>query len=193
MTETERIGGFGSIAALFGRIAVTDATAAALSPEEGVSRAVAMLRDAAARGGCVYFIGNGASQSISSHMSADLTKNGRIRALAFTDPSLLTCIGNDLGYERVFAEPLARVARSGDVLVAISSSGSSPNILAAVSVARAAGCGIVTLSGFAPDNPLRGGGDVNFHVPSHDYGEVEVVHHGICHRIADEVAAGGPA
>lgn len=149
-----------------------------------------MLRESRDSAAAVFFIGNGASQAISSHMAADLTKNGRLKAIAFTDPSLLTCVGNDLGYEQIFAEPLRRWAAAGDVLVAISSSGASPNILEAVRVARENGLAVVTLSGFAADNPLRGAGDVGFYAPSRNYGDVEVVHHAICHCIVDRVVGG---
>ncbi len=181
---------FAGLTALFGRIEASTASGP-VAPGEALETAAGLIQAAAEAGGGVFFIGNGASQAIASHMSADLTKNGRLRAVAFTDPSLLTCVGNDLGYDEVFAEPLRTHARAGDVLVAISSSGASANILAAVGAARQTGCSVVTLSGFAQDNPLRGSGDVDFYVPSDVYGLVEVVHHGICHALADIVIGTG--
>jgi D-sedoheptulose 7-phosphate isomerase len=118
-------------------------------------------------------------------MATDYSKNGGIRSLAMNDSSMLTCLGNDLGYDRVFAKQIELHARSGDLLIAISSSGSSPNILNAVDAAKAAGCIIVTLSGFKPDNPLRGKGEVNFYIASDRYGFVEIGHLTICHAILD--------
>jgi len=87
----------------------------------------------------------------------------------------------------VFEKPVEMFADEGDVLIAISSSGRSSNILAAVDRARQKACAIVTLSGFDSDNPLRRKGDVNFYVPSHSYGFVEISHLVLCHYIADQI------
>jgi D-sedoheptulose 7-phosphate isomerase len=133
----------------------------------------------------IIFIGNGGSAGIASHLAIDFSKNGGLRALAFNDPSALTCLGNDLGYENVFAKQLEFHARPGDLLVAISSSGRSPNILAAVKMARARDCKVVTFSGFAEENELRKTGDINFFVRSGEYGFVEVSHLALCHAVLD--------
>jgi D-sedoheptulose 7-phosphate isomerase len=105
--------------------------------------------------------------------------------MAFNDVSALTCIGNDLGYDSVFSTQLGFHARAGDLLIAISSSGRSKNILAAVTVARERHCGIVTFSGFAEDNALRRLGDINFYLRSELYGFVEVGHLSLCHAVLD--------
>src|SRR6185295_3206162 len=110
------------------------------------------------------FVGNGGSAGICSHLAIDFSKNGGLRSLAFNDPSALTCLGNDLGYENVFAKQIDFHGRPGDLLIAISSSGRSPNILSAVAKARERECSVVTLSGFGDDNGLRRTGDVNFYV-----------------------------
>lgn len=136
-------------------------------------------------GNKVMFIGNGGSAGIASHAAIDYTKNGGIRATAFNDGMALTCLGNDLGYESVFAKQIEMHARPGDLLVAISSSGQSANILRGVVAARAAGCSVLTLSGFKPDNPLRRLGDVNLYVPSAEYGFVEISHLALIHAILD--------
>ena len=135
----------------------------------------------------LMFIGNGASQAISSHMSTDFWKTGGIRAIAFTDCSLLTCIGNDFGYDDIFGKPIEMFADQGDILVAISSSGRSPNIINGVNAARKKNCSVITLSGFSSDNPLRTLGDMNFYVPAEAYGPVEILHHSICHCILDAI------
>lgn len=137
--------------------------------------------------GRVFFIGNGASAAIASHMAADWLKAGGMAAQCFNDGALTTCLANDLGYENVFSTPIAAHAREGDLLVAISSSGESENIIRGVDAADCLGCYVVTLSGKKPDNRLRKLGDVSFYVPSDHYGTVEVCHHAICHAILDLV------
>lgn len=153
--------------------------------EEAIDWAIASARKTCELGNKLIFIGNGGSSAIASHMATDYSKNGKLRAMAFNDSATLTCLGNDLGYENVFATQLDWHARPGDLLIAISSSGKSPNILKAVKVARARECSIFTLSGFEADNPLRTMGDVNIHVPSNEYGFVEIIHLSICHCILD--------
>ena len=139
----------------------------------------------------IYFIGNGGSAAISSHMAADFLKNGGIAAQCFNDGALTTCLANDLGYDQVFAKPMSMHGRQDDLLVAISSSGKSPSILNAAQLARDLRMRIITLSGFAADNPLHQMGDVNFYIPSSKYGVVEVCHHAICHAILDAVIDAG--
>jgi D-sedoheptulose 7-phosphate isomerase len=108
-----------------------------------------------------------------------------VAAMCLNDPSALTGIGADHGYDQVFSRQLAAYGRSGDYLIAISSSGQSANILNAVSVARTNGLGILTLSGFKPENPLRRAGDLNLYVDSKEYGFVEIAHLALCHAVLD--------
>jgi D-sedoheptulose 7-phosphate isomerase len=136
-------------------------------------------------GNKVMFIGNGGSMGIAMHMAVDFSKNGGMRATAFGDSAVLTAVGNDLGYENVFARQIEWHGRAGDVLIAISSSGKSPSILNGVQTAHSQGGKVVTFSGFRDDNPLRKAGDVNFYVRSMQYGFVEVAHQAILHAILD--------
>lgn len=136
-------------------------------------------------GNKLMFIGNGGSAGICSHMAIDYSKNGGIRSTAFNDGAALTCLGNDLGYENVFAKQVDLHARPGDMLIAISSSGKSTNIIKAVDVARERGCFVLTLSGFGADNPLRTFGDMNLYVDSMEYGFVEISHLALCHAVLD--------
>lgn len=129
----------------------------------------------------VYMIGNGASASMASHFAADLAKNGRLHTQVFSDLSLITAISNDIGYEHVFAEPLRRRGQRGDLLVAISSSGRSPNILAAIDVADELEISVVTLSAKDAANPLRKRGDLNLYVPATTYGLAETAHAAALH------------
>lgn len=129
----------------------------------------------------VYMIGNGASASMASHFAADLAKNGRLHTQVFSDLSLITAISNDMGYEHVFAEPLRRRGQRGDLLVAISSSGRSPNILAAIDVADQLEMSVVTLTAKDATNPLRKRGDLNLYVQATTYGLAETAHAAALH------------
>jgi D-sedoheptulose 7-phosphate isomerase len=137
-------------------------------------------------------IGNGGSASIANHIAVDLWKNGGVRAISFSDSSLLTCVGNDFGYPFVFEKPVSMFADEGDVLIAISSSGRSENILRGVEAARGRGCSVFTMSGFDENNPLRSMGDTNYYVPSDSYGFVEITHLALCHCISDIVTGRNP-
>ncbi|MDP3182537.1 MAG: SIS domain-containing protein [Desulfobaccales bacterium] len=178
---------FAGLKATLDAIAVTDRQGNPLDFFLGMDRAAALIRERTGAGNKLMFIGNGASAAISSHMATDFWKNGDMRAVAFNDGVLLTCISNDWGYEQVFAKPIDKFADPGDILIAISSSGQSPNILRGVEAARRQGCSSLTLSGFKPDNPLRSLGDYNFYVPANQYGPVEILHHAVCHCILEAI------
>jgi D-sedoheptulose 7-phosphate isomerase len=167
------------------RVEVSDLEGAALSQGEALTTIIGWARATHADGRKLMFIGNGGSAGICSHMATDYSKNGNIRSLAFNDGAMLTCLGNDLGYENVFAKQIDLHAAPGDLLIAISSGGKSKNILEGVATARRKGCRVVTLSGFGGDNPLRKLGDINFYLGSDQYGYVEIGHLAICHAILD--------
>ena len=124
----------------------------------------------------IFFVGNGGSAAIASHMATDWSKNAKIPARALNDPATLTMAANDYGYQEVFAWQLRQYCTPSSGLVCISSSGRSPNILAAADEGLAQGGTVVTLSGFSPDNPLRTRGHANFYVESRDYNVVELTH-----------------
>jgi D-sedoheptulose 7-phosphate isomerase len=163
----------------------SDRQGAALPLHQAFERVRGAARAAHAAGNTITFVGNGGSAAIASHLAIDFSKNGGMRARALNDGAALTCLGNDLGYEHVFAKQIEWHARPGDLVVAISSSGRSANILNAVEAARARDCTITTFSGFREDNELRRAGDVNFYVRSGQYGFVEVAHLALCHAILD--------
>ena len=135
----------------------------------------------------VFLIGNGASASMASHVAADLAKNARLHTEVFSDLSLITAIANDMSYEEVFAEPLRRRMKEGDMLVAISSSGQSANVLRAVQEAKNIGGFVVTLSAMRPENTLRSRGHLNFYVPAGTYGIAETCHAAILHHWIDKM------
>lgn len=172
---------------LFLKIEVSAAGGKAISCEKAITRITDLIITQAKKGNKIILIGNGGSASIASHITTDLLKNAKIPTIAFNDPSLLTCLGNDLGYEYVFQKPIHMLAKKGDILFSISSSGKSENILNATREAKKKGCFLITLSGFGKKNPLRRLGDINFYIPSDSYGYVEITHLAICHCIADKI------
>jgi D-sedoheptulose 7-phosphate isomerase len=156
-----------------------------MTPKAGFEWVSEHALKAQASGNKMILIGNGGSAAIASHQAIEFLKNGGIRALALNDGASLTALANDFGYANVFAEQIKMIGQSGDLLIAISSSGQSTNILKGVEVARKTGISVVTFSGFKPDNLLRGKGDVNFYVASDQYGFVEIAHHALIQAILD--------
>ena len=176
---------FKDLARLFSKIAVTAEHGNALNFDKAIKKIIKEITARNKEGNKVIIIGNGGSAAIANHISTDLLKNAHIAAIAFSDPSLITCVSNDLGFEYIFEKPISLLAHKADTLFSISSSGKSRNILGATNVARTKGCFVVTFSGFDEDNALRGLGNINFYVPSGSYGFVEITHTAICHYIVD--------
>jgi len=156
-----------------------------LAQDVAVTEFITRVRAIHADGGRIWFIGNGGSAAIASHMANDFTKNGGIRSITVSDAAVLTCLANDFGYEQVYAKALELQAGPKDGVVAISSSGNSPNIINAVASARRIGCWVTTLTGFKASNALRPLGDLNFHIESDNYGTVEVGHLILLHGLLD--------
>jgi D-sedoheptulose 7-phosphate isomerase len=176
---------FQQLAHVLEHVSCTGPEGVSLSRSEAYDRALNLSLEATSAGNKLMFIGNGGSAAIASHMAIDFSKNGKMPAMCFNDGAALTCLGNDYGYEEVFAQQVRFHARPGDVLFAISSSGKSENILRAVGVAQQSDCHIITMSGFLADNPLRSMGELNFHVDVCDYGLVEVAHTALIHAIVE--------
>lgn len=133
----------------------------------------------------LYIVGNGGSASVAAHAVTDFFNVAKIRATTLHESSLLTCMANDFGYENAVARMLGQLLNSGDMVIAISSSGNSLNMRNAASVASQCGAYVVTLTGFSVDNPLRQLGHTNIWLDSEDYGFVEIGHQFILHNIAD--------
>jgi D-sedoheptulose 7-phosphate isomerase len=139
----------------------------------------------------VFTLGNGGSSSTASHMAADLAKNTigpnmrRFRITSLTEnAAVLTALANDLGYENVFSEQLVNLIRAGDVLVVVSASGESPNVLKAIRYAQERSAEVIGLLGF-DGGAAAGLVDNAVVVPSHDYGIVEDVHLMINHMLVE--------
>lgn len=156
-----------------------------VSLDDGAKRAVEMILQVKGSSRKMMLIGNGGSAAIASHMQNDLCDGAGVRAMNFYDLPLLTAVSNDHGYESVFERPVDVWVDAGDLLLAVSSSGQSHNILRAVRLCVSRGCRIMTFSGFRADNPLREMGDLNFYVPSDVYGCVELVHAALGHFLTD--------
>jgi D-sedoheptulose 7-phosphate isomerase len=139
----------------------------------------------------VFVVGNGGSSSTASHMAADLAKNTigpnmrRFRIMSLNEnAAIVTALANDLGYENVFSEQLTSLVGAGDVLIAVSASGNSPNILNAMEYARSRSAEVVGLLGFDGGRAV-GLADLAIVVPSSDYGIVEDLHLVINHMLVD--------
>ena len=176
---------FAALGRMAGQTLASDVKGEAMSTSDYVDASIARIRAAGASGNKLMIVGNGGSASIASHMTVDFSKNAGIPTIAFNDAIMMSALGNDLGADQIFAKPIAMYGKPDDVVLAISSSGNSDNIVEAVWSARNVGCHVITMSGFRPDNRLRKLGDLNLYVPSHEYGFVELTHLAFCHAIVD--------
>jgi len=184
MTVTEYLG---SVAAC----SLTVEASTGLGPltlDGGMMAAVAMLDSMRKQQGEVHLVGNGGSAAIVAHAQNDFVKAAHTRARVHQDIPLQSALSNDCGYEVAWAKSLNMLMRTGDVLIAVSSAGESASIINAVAAARKKHAMVITLSGFEPTNRLRQLGDLNFYVPSDEYGHVELTHAALLHHITDEVA-----
>jgi D-sedoheptulose 7-phosphate isomerase len=138
----------------------------------------------------VILIGNGGSAAIASHVTVDLTKAANIRAINFNEGSFLTCFSNDYGYEHWAEKAIEFYADKGDLVILISSSGQSENIINAAIKAKKMGLGLITFSGFQSSNPLRSLGDINLWVDSEHYNAVETAHQSWLLSVVDYIVEG---
>jgi D-sedoheptulose 7-phosphate isomerase len=178
-------GYFAAFSRLLDQVEVTSNPSARLAIDDAVNHVVDLIVSAKGSGAKVFLVGNGGSAAIVSHMQNDLCKMVGVRAMVFTEGPLLTATANDDGYHSVFHRPVELWAEAQDLLIAVSSSGESENIVRAAMAAKAKGCRLVTMTGFQPANRLRQLGDVNVYVPASAYGFVETAHALIAHCVTD--------
>jgi D-sedoheptulose 7-phosphate isomerase len=178
-------GYFAAFSRLLDEVEITTDPGELVSVDDGIGLVVDAIVSVKGAGGKVLLIGNGGSAAIAGHMQNDLCKTIGVRAMVFTEASLLTATANDDGYHTVFQRPVDLWAESDDLLIAVSSSGESENIVRAAAAARAKQCRLVTFSGFRPTNRLRQLGHVNVYVPASTYGFVETAHALITHCVTD--------
>lgn len=160
-------------------------------PIERVEEMSEALYRAYTDGKQVFVLGNGGSASTASHMAADLGKNTigpnmrRFRIMSLNDNiPLITALANDLGYENMFAEQLQSLIQPGDVLIVISGSGRSPNVLRAMEYARTCSAEVIALLGF-DGGPAEDLADLSVRIDSSDYGVVEDAHLIINHILVE--------
>jgi D-sedoheptulose 7-phosphate isomerase len=170
---------------LISAMEIKNAAGEKLSLDEGGKAALDLIRETKKKKAKAVVVGNGGSAAIASHMQNDLCKAVGMRSLVFTEQPLLTALANDDGYQTAYETLMNLWAEPDDLLIAISSSGRSENILRAAAAARTAGGRIITMSGFAADNRLRSLGDVNFYIPSDSYGHVEMAHAALSQFLTD--------
>ena len=166
-------------------VEVTNREGLSISHGESTDTLCEMSRSIRKNGRQQFICGNGASAAFASHMTLDWSKNAGVSTRCFSDAALLTAVINDAGADELFALPLRCHAGAGDLLVTVSSSGNSPNIVNALRAGRELGMTIVTLSGLKPDNASRTLGDLNLYVPAKTYGIVECVHQILLHSWLD--------
>lgn len=157
---------------------------------EALSHATRLLDGAIRRGATIFACGNGGSAAIANHLLCDFLKGistgGTLKPRVVTLSSsteLITAIANDIGVEDIFAYPIRSLGQKGDVLIAISSSGQSPNVVRAVETAKAQQMSVIALTGFSGGLSAELA-DVSIHVDADNYGVVEDVHQSIMHIMA---------
>lgn len=154
---------------------------------EGLLAATRLVLAARMAGGKVVVVGNGGSAAISSHVSVDFTKAANVRSVNFNEADLLTCYSNDYGYENWVTEALRSFCDPRDLVILISSSGESNNIINAASYCNKNGIDLVTFSGFHKSNRLRKLGKINLFCDSESYNVVETAHQTWLLSIVDSI------
>ena len=152
-----------------------------VKPDENIvdllEKVAELLENVNDEGKKILIFGNGGSAAIASHFSVDLTKNAGLRCINCNEADLITCFSNDYGFERWVEKAVDFYGDEGDLLIVISSSGSSENMLNGIKAARNGNFrAVVTLSGFEQDNHLRQLGDINLWINSKAYNFVENIH-----------------
>ena len=141
-----------------------------------INQSVELIKKRTSSNSTLFLIGNGGSSSISSHVSVDFAKSAKIKSLTFNNANLITCFANDFGYENWAKEAIKTFCTIDDILILISSSGKSKNIINAAKYCSTNKINLITLSGFSKDNELSKLGNVNFFVSSNNYNYIEITH-----------------
>ena len=124
----------------------------------------------------IMIAGNGGSAAMASHVSVDFTKQAGVKTVNFNDADLITCFANDYGYENWVSRAIDFYSETGDIVILVSSSGNSPNMVNAAKTAKKLGLTLVTFTGFDPNNKLKKEGDINLWLDSIAYNIVENTH-----------------
>lgn len=154
--------------------------------EDSINYLVDLSNNVKSNNACQHFIGNGASMAFANHMALDWTKNGKVLSQSYTNPSLITAVSNDISFADLFSTNIQWFGKPNDLLVTISTSGNSDNIINAIRIAKNISMKIVTFSGLDSNNKSRYMGDINFYVPAKTYGIVECAHQVLLHLWLDK-------
>lgn len=163
------------------KLIATDAKGNVLDTDEALEKWVDVCEEKRKERGIFFFCGNGASATMAEHMSHDCFQNADFLTQTCSETSHITAISNDVSYEDVFAYRIGKMLKETDMLITISSSGNSPNVIKAIKTAKELGTFVVTVSGKKEDNQSRKLGDLNFYVPLETYGMVESAHAVLLH------------
>ncbi len=150
-----------------------------------IDQTVELIQNKIKSNSTIYIAGNGGSASIASHVSVDFAKVAKVKSMTFNNSNLITCFANDYGHENWLKEAIKAYCSNKDLLILISSSGKSSNIVNAASYCKKKNIDLITLSGFSDDNDLKSLGKVNFFVDSKEYNFIEMTHHIILLSIVD--------
>ena len=167
--------------------------AAATVDGAAITAAGRLIEERSTRGNMIFSCGNGGSAAIANHLVCDCMKgvrtgstlHPRVHSLSSTIETI-TAIGNDIGYDEIFAYQLESLGQAGDVLITISSSGDSPNIVNAIATAANMNIATIAMTGFSGGRSSKGA-DINLHVDAHNYGIVEDIHQSIMHILAQHL------
>ena len=146
---------------------------------------VSLINNCKENGGKVYIVGNGGSSSIASHVSVDFAKVAGVPSDTFNNANLITCFANDYGHDNWISEAIKTYTNKNDLIILISSSGTSKNIVNAAQYCNKNKKSLITLSGFSNNNPLSQLGNINIHINSESYNFIEMSHHIILLAIVD--------
>ena len=150
-----------------------------------IEKSVELILKCKKNNGKVFVVGNGGSSSIASHVSVDFSKVANIQSDTFNNSNLITCFANDYGHDNWIKEAIKAYTNKNDLLILISSSGTSKNIINAARYCKDNNISLITLSGFDFNNPLTQLGNINIHIPSENYNYIEMSHHIILVSIVD--------
>ena len=152
---------------------------------KNINDSIDLIKKSSNLGGTIYIVGNGGSSSIASHISVDFTKVAGIKSLTFNNSNIITCFANDYGHDYWVKEAIKAYCSRKDLIILISSSGKSLNIINAAKYCKENQYDLITLSGFENNNELLKLGKINFHVNSKNYNHIEMIHHIILLSIVD--------
>lgn len=150
-----------------------------------INKSVKLIKDVKKSNKTIYIMGNGGSSSIASHVSVDFSKIAKIPSLTFSDSNLITCFSNDFGYENWLSKAINIFCDKKDLIILISSSGKSKNIINAAKYCLKNKINFITLTGFEKNNPLSLLSNINFFINSKNYNYIEMSHHIILLSLVD--------